>query len=296
MFPGERLVGPEDEKWTEHRSQIMGLIRQCDPMPVLLIDNIADYVYEQHGFNHHLTLPNLAPPYAVFWTEFKPTAALKQLSSFMGTCQRVGVLAVATHRSETGEPQIHNSGDGWLLIKNFFADFGRDRIIGPHGDFCAEVDGAGVLKSMPCIGPIARTGDDEICRHLSSFLMPTLAAICFLNCKNVTTMEHAVDKPLADKYQKRTGVRPTKYRTLVIEPMKELLRTEGRIGEVGLERALHICRGHFATYTEGEGRKGLFGKSIFGQVWIPQHLRGVRKPDQQGTPPREIKFKLPEKK
>jgi hypothetical protein len=125
-----------------------------------------------------------------------------------------------------------------------------------------------------------------------TLVLPTILAMCFLNCRNVTTIENSIPQPLAKKYHARTGIWPTRYRTLVIEPMKEVLRREGQIAEVGLERALHICRGHFATYPE-DG-PGLFGKGIHGQVWIPQHLRGKRKPDQSETPPREIKFKLGE--
>jgi hypothetical protein len=56
-----------------------------------------------------------------------------------------------------------------------------------------------------------------------------------------------------------------KYHTIEIEPMKKVLRHEGRIETEGLKRALHICRGHFAHYPETE--PGLFGKGIQGDFW-----------------------------
>ena len=62
----------------------------------------------------------------------------------------------------------------------------------------------------------------------------------------------------------------SRYYTLNIEPMKKVLREEGKVESHGLKHALSVCRGHFANYTEG---KGLFGK-YHGQFWIPQHVRG----------------------
>jgi len=56
---------------------------------------------------------------------------------------------------------------------------------------------------------------------------------------------------------------------LEIDPMKEVLRTEGQVATVGLQKALHICRGHFKTYDE----KPLFGR-LKGTFWWPQTLRG----------------------
>ncbi len=44
--------------------------------------------------------------------------------------------------------------------------------------------------------------------------------------------------------------------------------TESKGGTV--EKAMHICRGHFSRYTE---EKPLFGKYA-GLFWIPMHVRG----------------------
>jgi len=58
---------------------------------------------------------------------------------------------------------------------------------------------------------------------------------------------------------------------LEIEPMKKVLKSEGNIDEVGLQRALHICRGHFKDYSNG---KGLFGKHK-GLYWWDSTVRGT---------------------
>ncbi len=74
------------------------------------------------------------------------------------------------------------------------------------------------------------------------------------------------------RHERKYGKPLTRYYILEIEPMKEILRTEGRSAQVGLKRALHICRGHFATYSP---EKSLFGKYA-GTFWKPQHIRGTK--------------------
>jgi hypothetical protein len=63
------------------------------------------------------------------------------------------------------------------------------------------------------------------------------------------------------------------YHTLNIHPMREILRREGQQDSLGLQKALHICRGHFRDYTQG---RGLFGKHK-GLYWVDQHMRGSSK-------------------
>lgn len=93
--------------------------------------------------------------------------------------------------------------------------------------------------------------------------------LSFCHCKNVAITEQADRRP--PKWHARTGVPILKFRTLNINPMREVLRREGRSEEVGLQRALHICRGHFATYTE---EHPLFGKYV-GTFFRPSHVRGA---------------------
>jgi hypothetical protein len=52
--------------------------------------------------------------------------------------------------------------------------------------------------------------------------------------------------------------------------MKKVLKTEGDSDSVGVQKAMHICRGHFKNYTEG---KGLFGK-YHGMYWVDSHVKG----------------------
>jgi hypothetical protein len=61
-----------------------------------------------------------------------------------------------------------------------------------------------------------------------------------------------------------------RYYTFDIKPMQQVLRQVRRSDEVGLPKALHICRGHFKDYR----RSGLFGKHQ-GLYWFDMHVRGT---------------------
>lgn len=103
-----------------------------------------------------------------------------------------------------------------------------------------------------------------------SYVVGAMWAVSFMNCKNVT-MNDATDSigPSA-KWQRRMRQPKLKYHVLGIDKLKSSLVREGRMYEVGMAKAMHLCRGHFAVYSD---EKPLFGK-ITGQVWRPAHVRG----------------------
>jgi len=93
--------------------------------------------------------------------------------------------------------------------------------------------------------------------------------VSFMHCKNVVQRVVAPPPKLSKRHKERHGRPLFSYRVLEIEPMKQVLRTEGRSEEIGLAKALHICRGHFKDYRE----HGLFGRNK-GLYWWDQHVRG----------------------
>lgn len=97
-----------------------------------------------------------------------------------------------------------------------------------------------------------------------------LMGLAFMNCKNVSVVENQPDRRI-NRERRDAGLKPfVRYHTINIEPMKKVLRTEGNIETEGIKKALHICRGHFATYSE---ERPLFGK-VSGTFWVPAHVRG----------------------
>ena len=125
---------------------------------------------------------------------------------------------------------------------------------------------------------------------LPPFLHTALLTFGFLHAKNVVLRDvvpPAVPERLRRARARRARRRgqapeerpdPVRYKTLDIEPVTTLLRHEGRVEQVGLKRALHLTRGHFAVYggvdeATGQPRGKLFGKQE-GLFWRPAHVRG----------------------
>lgn len=118
--------------------------------------------------------------------------------------------------------------------------------------------------------------EDAVYRGVITEFHTAMLAISFLHCKNIALEEITPPrKEVHNKAQKRRGVKPYQpvpYKVLNIMPMKQVLRSEGRSGEVGTKRSLHICRGHFKHYENG---RGLFGR-YKGTFWFPQQVRGEK--------------------
>jgi hypothetical protein len=176
----------------------------------------------------------------------------------------------------------------WILWAELFIDYGWRGVAadGTHGSTFFAIDADGRLIERPWLQTYTHPEHNEHIRNIITFFHPTLLAISFLHCKNVRLDENHVPKPLAKKFKERHGVEPCGYKTLVIEPLKAILRSEGGHGKGnGLAKAMHICRGHFRDYREG---RGLFGK-YHQLVWTPSVVRGTK---GKQAPPREIEVKV----
>lgn len=122
---------------------------------------------------------------------------------------------------------------------------------------------------------------------VTSELLPLAFAISLLHCKNTTVQVQEVPERLQKARQRRGRPPLFRYHMLEIEPMRRILRSEGRSRETGLRRAMHICRGHFKDYRE----KGLFGKETHkGIYWWDMHVRGSAK---EGVVAKDYKVKAP---
>lgn len=283
----------KEQAWAEicrHTQKIIS-----DPqLPVLLIDNVADYFYgsDQEFWDLRDHFPNLAPPFPAMWFEHRMPRKIHSkecgdtdVSSWIQH-GRQGMLIHGLDPKECNGEGIPENAR-WILWCELFVDYGVHRgvtAMGPHGSTFLCIDANGVIIDRPWMQSLCDQRDAEMMRGYITFFNPAFLAISFLHCKNVTLIDNKVDAPLAKKFHARHGVMPCSYKTLVIEPLKKILHHEGRAHEVGLQRAMHICRGHFRDYREG---RGLFGK-LHGQFWIPSIVRGTRGKAQ----PREIEVKL----
>jgi hypothetical protein len=106
--------------------------------------------------------------------------------------------------------------------------------------------------------------------ELKFYLYASLLTISFMHCKNVDLVDHDPPEALARKHLRRHGVPLVRYSTLDIEPMRRVLARDGHADTGGLASAMHICRGHFKTFT---AEAPLFGK-LTGAYWWADHVRG----------------------
>lgn len=280
--------------WTDHANKILGMLREGS-LPVLLIDNVSDYFYthsDQEVWDYRKDFPNLAPPFDACWFEHRMPSKIHSKTKGDTDCTRwvqggrTGCLMVAVDPKDTKGEGIP-ANVKWILWFEVFIDYNLHGRFpqGPHGSIFYAIDAGGALVETPWMQTYCHPSQNEVIKNFMTWLFPALLTICFLHCKNVAVIENRTPKPLAKKYHDRTGLWPIAYKTLVIEPLKQILRKEGRSGEVGLAKSMHICRGHFADYTEG---KGLFGR-YHGKFWIPQTVRGSR---GEKPPAREIEVKV----
>lgn len=147
------------------------------------------------------------------------------------------------------------------------------------------------LKGGALLGLPLDQADNFFMQRLSPLLHTALLTISFLHCRNVTAENVTPPaKRIHTKAQKRRGeqsYQPVPYKVLNIRPMQEILKRTSQEQGVGTVKALHICRGSFATYTE-EGK--LFGKYT-GRFWRPMHVKGSK---TQGVATKDYNIVLPE--
>jgi hypothetical protein len=118
--------------------------------------------------------------------------------------------------------------------------------------------------------PVSEPDIEDTKKHFTGLLGPMLLTVSFMHCKNVHV--RSVDPPdkLSRRHERKHGRPLVRYHVLDIEPMRRILDTEGEAQTKGLRHALHICRGHFKTYTEDAP---LLGKHV-GTYWWPAQVRG----------------------
>jgi len=296
--PGARIRSPIwiaphlHGKWQYHTQHVMLALQNPD-LPVLLVDNVSDYYYtasDQEYWDLREDFPNLAPPFKAFWCEHRLPKLIHSKEEGDSTAPvencRAGMLFHALERGEWTAEGVPDNVK-WIYWCEIFIDYHRHGVAadGSHGACFLAVDAEGRVVDRPWMQTFTGGKHDQQMARLMSWFNVAWLAVSFLHCKNVRLEDNRAPKPLVKKYRERHGVEPCAYKTLVIEPLKQILRTEGRSGEVGIAKAMHICRGHFRDYREG---RGLFGK-YHQLVWTPAMVRGTK---GKQAPPREIEVKV----
>jgi len=287
-----RLIKPwwitlaKEQAWREYGKHVADILTMPD-LPVIVADNVADYYYEgtdQERWDLGRDFPNIAPPYPAFWVEHRLATHIRSKEfgdtdvTRWTTRGRVGMLFNALDPNLCKAEGELPDNVKWILWMDVFIDYGRGHANGGSAEgptgatfLCVDADGRAIGTQW--MQSLADDSMGEAMRNIMAWYNVAFLTISFLHCKNVVLEDHRMDAPLAKKWRARhNGLEPAPYHTLVIEPLKAILRHQGRSHEHGLAKAMHICRGHFRDYREG---RGLFGK-YHGQFWTPMTVRGTK--------------------
>jgi hypothetical protein len=294
-YPAWSNLPPADLKEWVHASEAAcrETIAAC---PVVVADNVAEYYFgvsSKMEFDYMTDSPNCRPPFPRMFVEFRRPQWFRdangvrpfgnQFPELWG--QIVDTLPTAELPRRTGHP-VTDEGllpmldlpDVAYILRFVEVEIRRNVLLpGAITGYLPITAAGAVLAPIKLIlsgsNVMDRAKALEVIDNRGQFFHCGMLTFSFMNCKNVTT--RVVDpEPGLNRKRLRANLEPfLRYHTIVIEPMKQVLRTEGGVEANGLAKALHICRGHFATYTADHP---LFGHFV-GTVWKPAHVRGSAK-------------------
>lgn len=214
--------------------------------------------------------PTLAPPFPCFWIETARPALLRVGDKITSNEQAPLEWGALFHGVKTA------SG---FHVK---IDFGVRRASPPLLAFPSlsttiKLDAQGLAlkwaSGMHLALHVRSDVPQEAARSDAIEMTPLLGGLLFaislMHCKNVTLRVESPNAYLSRAGERRGHPPLLRYHVLEIEPMKKVLRAEGKVETTGLKTALHICRGHFKDYRQS----GLFGKHK-GIFWWEMTARG----------------------
>lgn len=252
-----------------------------DNTPIFAADDVATYVCNlPMGTNFTDVVSSMAPPFDKFFIEFQqvPCPNNAQLNAW-------GVLI--TTNPDRDEIEKVGGDDGqprWLLSLLLFLEREKGKPFGPcseHWVGLAE-DGTWFRHNN---GSVFWTGElveldkeppddvqDGALEYFAQFCYPALLTISFLHCQNVEILPVTPSERRSRSYRKKHGRDLVRYHVLDIKPIRRLLERYHRGERSDLRRALHICRGHFKTFTPDAP---LLGRAV-GTFWWGPQVRGSR--------------------
>lgn len=239
-------------------------------VPRIILDNVYQFHRANNAgslLNFSRDIPNWMPPFTACFCEYN--TRLHQFGALVCVGKRTDANWLPDLFDDAG---ARITTDDTLVVKMAFWHAMSGRLSGkamclPNHVYVA-INPRGQHLGFWFSGKLPGIVSDKDRTLLMSIAMVVGLGFSFMHCKNVTQSEVPIE--CSRKWHQHQGIPVLKFRTLNINPMKEALRAEGGIETNGLKKALHICRGHFANYSE---EKPLFGKYA-GQFWKPSHVRG----------------------
>lgn len=260
------------------------------------VSNVAEFIYGHDAealaknpkeLDLKRDFTNAAPPYSAAWYEWE-----EPLSNLRKNTPQVGMLLASLPEIDFdswmqdfpgGAKWLRESFQElkervhWVLWGELFFDMAdMRRVVGPMLHCFVVLDASGSILDLASFSPTpkSRTADTvwEFFEGLTQCIAVPLMANCFMHCRNVRQVTQKPPEKLSRAFARRhAGKELISYRTIEIDPMRKVLVHEGGMKHNGLRRALHICRGHFKTYSP---EKPLLGRTS-GTFFWPSHVRGA---------------------
>lgn len=296
MSPWPRGVEPVEgyaQRMATHSTRV---VREAQ---IIACDEVTRFYYEESDKDRWSLkddFPNLAPPHPIMFLQTKAPRFIRSHDygdvAWEDEITEWGILLMAIDPDKArsigldADGVLDVAGSKWVYEGVLFIVM-NDKLRGPCAQmaFAIAEDGSyvptshgGILLQSVLHNTDKPEFDSGIASSMFEMVKPLLLSICFMHCKNVVRVP--VEPKLTRQQRRRANAGAdvpapgTRYTTLAIDPMKQVLRREGGSEHVGTRKAMHICRGHFKTYTPD---KPLFGRPIDRSVmvWVPQHLKGT---------------------
>lgn len=299
-----RILSQGCKTTPEMTASCVNICKSLEKSQSLIVDNCAESVFDsQLNDDRYLdprTLPSIKSPFDFMFVEYNVPKSYVKMASQEKTNWSKDVesqknpqhgVFISQIEHSTLSKIISEAGDRPEIRKMSEYEIAKDMYdIGGHtamrisifvshngivgmipAEWIMAIDSDGKLGfNGQIIMKSNRLDNEEGISCFSNVMSPVFFALAMCHCKNVEMRDATESHGPNAKWKNRLRVPDIKYRILEIEPAKKILRESGKSDEVGLAKALHICRGHFATYTED---KPLFGHTV-GTVWKSSHVRG----------------------
>jgi len=277
------------------------------PQAIFNIQNVCDYVYSMPQEYFELTdCISFMPPFRNTWFEFNrpkqsnfegkiikyepeywgrigysminATEEIKKISSDLS------FLFMLKQEDKLKLISIINDEDTHIFTWSTFIEVGHDIIYLGNILLICDKNGRFITFYTSDKKPVIPVRfSDYIIEKIGDSITPATAlstitggcfavfimAFNFLHCKNVEAVINKIPPKLVKSRQKKNKPFFERTYTLQIKQIKKYL-SEANDKGTGIKKALHICRGHFKTFTES---KPLFGRHV-GTYWWNDQVKG----------------------
>ena len=252
---------------------------------VVKANNVQEYIRTWHPRTQMLreAFPNVAPPFDLMWVEYADPMGQK------------GMLLHATSRRKNPDMLVWSDEfpgreDVEWVLNNYLFMFSREyrkAVFAAHIHYGVLNDGALVWPKIPDHGEGLAIRTSEMYERMGApeqgedrqgivtmALETVFMTLQFMHCKNVIVEKSPATPQRVQRKREREGKLPLmRFHTIRIDP--GFSRSAGADGPGGHREhgnALHICRGHFKTFST---ERPLFGR-FAGTYWWPMIVRGQK--------------------